>query len=263
MDTSSVRLRSLPPELYSELRMACADHGYRSERGQADGWAFFGSTNAPGEIALATAGFEGPYFASFDHSRVVRQLPNDDPDATPSEDCAKGHAGCFAFANRDALRAGLSRAYQLAVSLPTYPLEQFEAKVRELGATETEYLVRQRVGQDIFRDALMKFWRERCPLTGITDPALLRASHIVPWSKCETDDQRLDAYNGLLLSAHWDAAFDRGLVSFDPEGAVIVSPRLTEAARAALAIDTVPRLPLELEIEANMAWHRVHIFEAD
>ena len=44
----------------------------------------------------------------------------------------------------------------------------------------------------------MKYWRGRCPLTGITDPALLRASHIVPWEECETDAQRLDVHNGLF-----------------------------------------------------------------
>src|ERR1039458_5220747 len=71
----------------------------------------------------------------------------------------------------------------------------------------------QRIGQDIFRDALMDYWNGHCPMTGITEPELLRASHIVPWADC-TDAQRLDVYNGLLLSALWDAAFDRGLISF-------------------------------------------------
>jgi predicted restriction endonuclease len=49
------------------------------------------------------------------------------------------------------------------------------------------------------------------------DPALLRASHIVPWAQCQTDALRLDVPNGLLMSALWDAAFDAGLVSFDDE----------------------------------------------
>ena len=75
--------------------------------------------------------------------------------------------------------------------------------------TEAERWVIQRIGQDVFRSALMDYWNGRCPLTGITDPALLRASHIVPWSDCN-DEQRLDVHNGLLLSALWDAAFDCG-----------------------------------------------------
>jgi predicted restriction endonuclease len=69
----------------------------------------------------------------------------------------------------------------------------------------------------------MDYWEGRCPITGITDPALLRASHIVAWAECD-DAQRLDVHNGLLLSALWDAAFDTGLVSFADDGTVRASP---------------------------------------
>jgi predicted restriction endonuclease len=80
----------------------------------------------------------------------------------------------------------------------------------------------------------MDYWQGRCPLTGITDPALLRASHIVPWSECQDDAQRLDVHNGLLLSALRDAAFDRALVTFDDDGTPAFSSRLSIAAREAL-----------------------------
>jgi hypothetical protein len=66
--------------------------------------------------------------------------------------------------------------------------------------------VLQRIGQDIFRDRLMNYWQRRYPLTGISDPVLLRASHIIPWADCQSDAERLDVHNGLLLSALWDAA---------------------------------------------------------
>jgi predicted restriction endonuclease len=81
----------------------------------------------------------------------------------------------------------------------------------------------QRIGQDVFRDALMDYWGGRCQLTGITDAALLRALHIVPWAEC-SDEQRLDVHNGLLLSALWDAAFDKGLVSFADNGTPLPWP---------------------------------------
>jgi hypothetical protein len=97
----------------------------------------------------------------------------------------------------------------------------------------------------MFRDALMHYWGDRCPLTGITDPALLRASHIVPWADC-ADEQRLDVYNGLLLSALWDAAFDQSFVSFADDGAVLASPRLGEVARKTLGADAA--LPLAASI---------------
>lgn len=114
----------------------------------------------------------------------------------------------------------------------------------------------QRIGQDVFRDALMNYWGGRCPLTGITEHGLLRASHIVPWADCN-DAQRLDVHNGLLLSALWDAAFDRGLVSFADDGTVLSSLQLGETARKALGIAAAPALTgLRTEHRANLALHR-------
>jgi predicted restriction endonuclease len=155
------------------------------------------------------------------------------------------------------LHAVLDRVYKLAVCLPEAPLLRFRAATASLPrTTEAERLVIQRIGQDVFRDALMDYWGGRCPLTGITEPALLRASHIVPWSDC-SDEQRLDVHNGLLLSALWDAAFDKGLVSFNDDGMARVSSSLSEAAGDALGVAGVPPLPgLRDAHRANLAAHR-------
>jgi hypothetical protein len=156
-----------------------------------------------------------------------------------------------------ALHAALDRVYKLGVSLPDAPLTRFRAQTAGLPqTTEVERLVVQRIGQDIFRAALMDYWGARCPITGITDPALLRASHIVAWAECD-DALRLDVHNGLLLSALWDAAFDTGLVSFANDGTVLVSPELSAAAQTALDFDRAPRLPnLRDAHRANLAAHR-------
>jgi predicted restriction endonuclease len=99
-------------------------------------------------------------------------------------------------------------------------------------------------------------------LTGITDPALLRASHIIPWSGC-SDEQRLDVHNGLLLSALWDAAFDQGLVSFADDGTPLIGSKLSEAAHRTLDIDAAsPLRGLRDAHRANLAAHRSrHGFE--
>ena len=117
----------------------------------------------------------------------------------------------------------------------------------------------QRVGQGIFRDRLITYWQGSCPLTGITDHALLRASHIIPWKDCENDEDRLDVHNGLLLSALWDAAFDRGLVTFDDSGRPEFSIQLSEAATAELRWQA----PLRLtdKHRARLEWHRSEVFE--
>src|SRR5437870_4184254 len=100
--------------------------------------------------------------------------------------------------------------------------------------TEAERLAVQRIGQNIFRDALLSYWAGQCAVTGVRDSRLLRASHTKPWAACETDAERLDVYNGLLLAAHLDAAFDSGLISFTGEGAILFSSQFTNEDRNAL-----------------------------
>ena len=64
-------------------------------------------------------------------------------------------------------------------------------------------------------------------------------------------------YNGLLLSALWDAAFDRGLISFTDGGADLFDGRPCDAARAALAITLATRLfGLRDQRRMNLASHR-------
>jgi predicted restriction endonuclease len=92
---------------------------------------------------------------------------------------------------------------------------------------------------------------------------LLRASHIIPWADCESDHERLNVHNGLLLSSLWDAAFDSGLVTFDDLGNAIASPALGQSARRALALDQAPPLQLVDEQRSRLAWHRSEIWVAD
>ena len=74
--------------------------------------------------------------------------------------------------------------------------------------------VEVRVGQQFFRSAVLANFEGRCCVTGIAEPTLLIASHIVPWSKDVKN--RHNPANGLSLSATFDRAFDKGLMTVDP-----------------------------------------------
>lgn len=238
-----------------ECRKAAWQNGYRRALGEVAGWARYGSTTAKGTIALAATGPTGPWFLAVDHAGVVEEL------AHPRAEIPGPGDERYAFTTLSALYEVLPQVYALAVALPDGPLEAFRDAVKDLPrTTEAERLVVRRVGQDIFRDRLMTYWQARCPLTGITDPALLRASHIVPWKDCPDDAERLNVHNGLLLSALWDAAFDRGLATFDDAGRPVLSPGLGTAARGELRW----RQPIALTDKHRMrlAWHRTHRFEA-
>lgn len=218
-----------PFVIREECHKAAWQHGFRRVLGETDGWAVFGSTTAQGTLWLAAESAQGPWFLALDHPGVVAEL------ALPPAAISGPGIGRYSFPSLTALYAILPRLYALSVSLPDAPLKAFHTQTANLPkATEAERLVVQRVGQDIFRAGLMDYWQGRCPLTGITDPALLRASHIVPWSECADDAQRLDVHNGLLLSALWDAAFDRALVTFNDDGKPDFSLNLSDAARQVL-----------------------------
>src|SRR5690606_12210956 len=116
----------------------------------------------------------------------------------------------------------LYEALRLLHSLQSHPVSALSARVesRLAAVPETERTreVRQRIGQDVFREALMDLWRGRCAVTGIPfPPQLLRASHAKPWAHA-SEMERLDPFNGLLLSSHYDAMFDSGLITFSTSG---------------------------------------------
>lgn len=238
-----------PFVIREECEKAAWQHGFRRVLGEADGWGAFGSTTAHGTIWLAAESARGPWLLALDHPGVVAEL------ALPSADIAGPGIDRYSFPSLTVLYAVMPRLYQLSTSLPDAPLKIYHQQTAKLPkTTEAERLVVQRIGQDIFRSSLMDYWQGRCPLTGITDPALLRASHIIPWSECEDDAQRLNVHNGLLLSALWDAAFDRVLVTFDDDGKPEFSPCVSDAARQALLwSQPIPLTDLHRE---HLAHHR-------
>ena len=180
--------------------------------------------------------------------------------SSPGETTGVGGPGVrtLEFSNLAAVYAAIARTYQLGVSLPDAPLQVFRKQSAGLPrSTEAERLVVQRIGQDVFRQSLLAYWNYRCPMTGVSDPSLLRASHIVPWAECDDDAQRLDVHNGLLLSALWDAAFDAGKISFADDGEVLFHPSLGATERALLLANAARRLvALSPKHLINMERHR-------
>ncbi len=156
----------------------------------------------------------------------------------------------------------LRRAFQLTQTLPHAPLRAFEQKTANLPkATEAERWVVQRVGQEVFRDALLAHWEGRCAVTGLAVRELLRASHIKPWADCESDAERLDVFNGLLLAPHLDAAFDKGFVTVDDDGGVVVSGALPGGERAGLMLDRAWSVARVTDAHRRyLRWHRERVF---
>jgi len=85
-----------------------------------------------------------------------------------------------------------------------------------------ETVAQARVGQGQFRENVLSLWKNACPVSGLDKPELLTASHIVPWS-LSNGVEKIDPNNGLPLSPAVDKMFDRGYVSFDDQGQLLVN----------------------------------------
>jgi hypothetical protein len=164
----------------------------------------------------------------------------------------------------------LRRAAELAMALPNHAADQYAAEVAKIEAeppstTEALRLTKQRVGQNLFRQALIDYWGGACAVTGLYLSELLRASHAKPWADCATDAERLDVFNGFLLSAQLDALFDSGLITFDDQGLLHPSAKLTTVHRLLLGLTDDPPLHLRWispDHLSYLAWHRIHVFKS-
>jgi hypothetical protein len=75
--------------------------------------------------------------------------------------------------------------------------------------------------------------------------------------------ERLNGDNGLPLIPNLDKLFDKGFISFADDGAVMISPALSSAARTAFGVDVAMHLlkPLSAAQQAYMAYHCDHVFK--
>lgn len=136
------------------------------------------------------------------------------------------------------------------------------AKNKTLDDTVKKQLIEARKGQGAFRKNVAKI-EKFCRLTGIKNPALLRASHIKPWRSCKTAEERLDGANGLLLTPDVDHLFDRGLITFEDDGSLLISPVMTldDIAKLGLTPDScIAAAPFSPAQKNYLAHHRDVVF---
>lgn len=93
---------------------------------------------------------------------------------------------------------------------------------------ERQVTISQRIRQNFFRSTILSNFEERCCVSGLAEPRLLIASHIVSW--VQAPDKRLSPHNGLCLSALYDRAFDRHLLTLNDHLEVKISPKLRKIA---------------------------------
>lgn len=172
---------------------------------------------------------------------------------------------CFIAANEPLLAKFLRRSSELAQSLPNQAVDDYEIQVQQALSelapegtrnTEVERMVRQRVGQDKFRQSMIDYWGAACAVTGLTLLPALRASHAKPWADCSNDAERLNVFNGFLLSANLDALFDKFLISFDEDGQIVISDTISKSDRHSLGL--LPSMKLRWVSSAHEPFLEYH-----
>ncbi len=240
------------------LRKAAVDAGFDLLEAQDDGRHRLGVSGTAGDVAWMRPAGAGAHLA-VDHAADVADLGAPPVNAQPLPAGASGAVTCATPAEAYLV---LRRVRLLQAQQPPRPEARWDRAVNAVSTTEARAWVRQRVGQELFRKALLEYWDGRCAVTGLAVPELLRASHAKSW-KDATDAERIDVHNGLLLAVHLDALFDKGLLTFTDQGAAVLSPALPAEALAALGLSpTLP--PLRRIAPAHLpylAWHRERVFQ--
>jgi hypothetical protein len=192
-------------------------------------------------------GNQGVYLTHIDKELAVKLLDLIGEDANPAIAEGKEHVG---EVKSDA-EAEQER------------IEKIIKKDPSISTTEKETIVQARIGQGKFRDGVLAL-HIRCPFTGVEDSRFLRAGHLKPWSKCESNAERVDPLNGLALTPVADLLLDQGLVSFDESGAAIFSPKLKTNDLKSMGIDPVRKYKIQIINDDHykyIEYHRKRVFK--
>lgn len=140
-------------------------------------------------------------------------------------------------------------------------LEQQVLISTALSDTDKIQIIKARRGQGIFRLNVQQH-EQACRVTGVKSGFLLVASHIKPWRSCQSSDERLDGNNGLLLTPHVDRLFDRGYISFQDSGEMIISAKIEveNLTRLGISEQSFHPVPFDQGKYKYLDYHRGNVF---
>lgn len=89
-------------------------------------------------------------------------------------------------------------------------------------------VIKQRVNQSFFRSAVMSSYDFRCCISGVCNPELLDACHIIDWATGISN--RTNPENGLCLNSLFHRAYDKHLIAITPDFEIIISDEMIDKA---------------------------------
>lgn len=177
------------------------------------------------------------------------------PEAKNSETWKEGLRGVL---YRD-LNKRFKKIDKSVYALIDYDEHNLVANTNDKIITEKEIMTTIRTQQNKFRENLYKHLKI-CPITQISDKRLLVASHIKPWC-ISNNAEKMDIYNGFMLSPLYDKLFDSGLITFTLQKELKISPSLSQDTIIKLNIKQAyyEKLPIEGR-EKYLEFHNNKIF---
>jgi hypothetical protein len=247
----------------TRLEKAASDCGFERTPEWAGNALVLRSSQFPESVTVQALGQDVFFLSASDTGMLPTAASVGGSEHHVAEASADGSAVTRTVQGWQAMYLLLDKAAAYARTKPNRVAQSFWQVTAKLPkSTEAERWVVQRVGQDLFRSALLDFWRGRCCVTGLAVPGLLRASHIKPWASCNSDDERLDVFNGLLLAPQLDALFDGGWMTVQLDGTLLFSNKLTATDRQHLCIhDGLAIVGLTGSHHQYLEFHRSTVFK--
>ncbi|CAM2928469.1 HNH endonuclease [Moritella viscosa] len=197
-----------------------SEFGHKGEYWDDDGWL----------VKIKWTMLDKPYRVKDNIAQIKHLLPEK---YSPIQQNGNGNQGCylasitaelasvlFTLAGQEIkphLTIGFDEELDKKENVVLQQLEQDTS----LTETEKEQLVKARRGQGKYRRNLEKI-ESCCRVTGLANKQFLVASHSKPW-RVSSNFEKLDGNNGFLLSPHIDRLFDRGWISFEDNGELIIA----------------------------------------
>lgn len=131
---------------------------------------------------------------------------------------------------------------------------------KKITKEKRETIYQARKGQGKFREGVLQ-QMFACPITEVTDERLLIASHIKPWTISD-EKEKIDPFNGLMLTPTYDKMFDQGFISFENDGTILISPYISPLNRKKLGLANVKKYDIKATgREKYLKYHRENIFK--
>lgn len=133
---------------------------------------------------------------------------------------------------------------------------RLEKEIEDLHVTgeDKEAVVKVRVNQGVFRDKLLHRYH-KCCLCNVNLNGLLVASHIKPWA-VSTPEERLDINNGFIFCPTHDKLFDKGYISFDDNGKILISEEMDQINQTFCNINSDMSIEVNDKQKGYLEYHR-------